>query len=76
MKDARGHGSNANRVDFGRNKIGFAPGAQFSTPPRPMPRMSSNDHVTDLRNRLANAQGPGHAQSLWQGIRNAMGYST
>ncbi len=80
MKDALGHGSGgfgaSNRVDLARNKIGLAPNARFSVPPRPMPRMTTNDHVSDLRNRLANAQGPGHMASLLQGIKNAMGYST
>jgi hypothetical protein len=76
MKDALGHGSSANRTDFARNKIAISSGARFSVPPRPMPRMSANDHISDLRNRLSTAQGPGHVATLLQGIKNAMGYST
>jgi hypothetical protein len=80
-KDAFGHGSNSTgnsgRTDFARSRIGLAPGARFSRPdPRPAPTLTTNDHVADLRNRLANAQGPGHVATLVQGIKNALGYST
>jgi hypothetical protein len=83
MKDALGHGSSglggaaSNRTDYARNKIGLAPSAQFSrSGARPAAPLTTSDHVTDLRNRLANAQGPGHMASLLQGIKNATGYST
>jgi hypothetical protein len=79
MKDARGHGSNglgnnaSVRADYNRNKVGMH--AQFSAQPRPMPKMTTDDHVADLRNRLS-APKPGLVHSFMQGVRNAMGYST
>lgn len=86
MKDALGHGSEG----FGRrgapgapvnngvhamktNGIGIANGAVFRTVPRPT---APADHVGDLRNRLRSATGDGHRQSLFQGIKNALGYTS
>lgn len=88
MKDALGHGSmgkgmsaaiaqrrgSSGRTDLMRSRIALAPGAQFSGRRPSGPPLTSNQvHLADLRDRLSNAQGPGHAAALMQGIRNVIG---
>jgi hypothetical protein len=78
MKDARGHGStvgSSHRVDFGRNKIGIAPAAQFSREGARNTDKTGNQYAAALRNRLASPkQGLAHAFMI--GVKRAMGYST
>jgi hypothetical protein len=72
MKDALGHGSNSNRVDFARNKIGIAPDARFTLAPRPVPKASTNDKIAELRQRLAAPKG-GLLHSFTSGLKTALG---
>jgi hypothetical protein len=76
MKDAFGHGSNGRGGSVNsrlrRPDIGLTQAARFSgriLNPNPAPTEGQRA-VNDLRNRLSNAAGPGHAAALVQGIRN------
>ena len=71
MKDALGHGSNSNRVDLSRSKIGIAPDARFTLAPRPVPKASTNDQIAELRGRLAAPKG-GLLHSFMSGIKDAI----
>ena len=71
MKDALGHGSNSNRADFARNKIGIASGAKFNMASRPLAKQSTNDQVAGLRARLS-APKQGLLHSFASGIKSAL----
>lgn len=78
MKDARGHGSDgrggSSASDYlKRSGIGVA-GNFSGRKLNPNLTPTAGQHtVNDLRNRLSNAAGPGHARALLQGIRNLVG---
>jgi hypothetical protein len=77
MKDARGHGSNSNRGggSFGIHGIGIATNAQFSNRQILSDRgklLTPTDRVvTDVRSRLKDGGGIGHA--FMSGIKRALG---
>lgn len=66
MKDAFGHGSNSQRIDLGRNKIGMATSARFSGRVVGPPVTDAQKHLADLRDRLRT---PSSGQAFLQGIK-------
>jgi hypothetical protein len=78
MKDALGHGSNgfagnsSGRIDFMRSNIGIAPGATFKSAARPDRKLTTDEQVSALRNRLATPK-QGFAHAFLQGVKNALG---